>query len=40
MDAIADYFHNRARRGLGARSPLMVYRDLLLNSPQQSPLVH
>jgi IS30 family transposase len=40
LDAIADQINNRPRKGLGVRSPLAVYRDLLLNSPQHSTLVH
>ena len=40
LDAIADQINNRPRKGLGVRSPLAVYRDLLLNRPQHSTLVH
>lgn len=40
LDAIADQINNRPRKGLGVRSPLAVYRELLLNSPQHSSLVH
>lgn len=40
LDAIADQINNRPRKGLGVRSPLAVYRELLLNSPQHSTLVH
>ena len=40
LDAIADQINNRPRKGLGVRSPLAVYRDLLLNSPQHSTLIH
>lgn len=40
LDAIADQINNRPRKGLGVRSPLAVYRELLLNRPQQSTLVH
>ena len=40
LDAIADQINNRPRKGLGVRSPLAVYRELLLNSPQNSTLVH
>jgi IS30 family transposase len=40
LDAIADEINNRPRKGLGVRSPLSVYRDLLLNSHQQSNLIH
>jgi hypothetical protein len=40
LDAIADEINNRPRKGLGGRSPLAVYRELLLNSPQHSTLIH
>jgi hypothetical protein len=40
LDAIADQINNRPRKGLGVRSPLAVYRELLLNSTQHSTLVH
>ena len=40
LDAIADEINNRPRKGLGVRSPLAVYRELLLNSPQHSTLIH
>ena len=40
LDAIADEINRRPRKGLGVRSPLAVYRELLLNSPQHSTLVH
>ena len=40
LDAIADQINNRPRKGLGVRSPLAVYGELLLNSPQHSTLVH
>ena len=40
LDAIADQINHRPRKGLGVRSPLAVYRELLLNSPQHSTLVH
>ena len=40
LDVIADQINNRPRKGLGVRSPLAVYRDLLLNRPQHSTLVH
>ena len=40
LDAIADQINNRPRKGLGVRSPLAVYRERLLNSPQHSTLVH
>ena len=33
LDAIADQINNRPRKGLGVRSPLAVYRELLLNPP-------
>jgi IS30 family transposase len=40
LDAIADQINNRPRKGLGVRSPLAVYRELLINSPQHSTLAH
>jgi IS30 family transposase len=40
LDAIADQINGRPRKGLGVRSPLAVYRELLLNSSQHSTLVH
>ena len=40
LDAIADEINNRPRKGLGVRSPLAVYRELLVNSPQHSSLNH
>ena len=40
LDAIADEINNRPRKGLGVRSPLAVYRELLINNPQHSTLVH
>ena len=40
LDAIADAINNRPRKGLGVRSPLSVYRELLINSPQHSTLIH
>ncbi|MEI8292200.1 MAG: IS30 family transposase [Verrucomicrobiota bacterium] len=40
LDAIADEINARPRKGLGVRCPLAVYRELLLNSTQQSTLVH
>ena len=40
LDAIADEINNRPRKGLGVRSPLAVYRDFLIDSPQHSTLVH
>ncbi len=40
LDAIADEINGRPRKGLGVRSPLAVYRKLLINNPQHSTLVH
>lgn len=40
LDAIADEINNRPRKGLGVRSPLTVYRELLANSQQRSMLIH
>ena len=40
LDAIADEINGRPRKGLGVRSPLTVYRELLINNPQHSILVH
>ena len=40
LDAIADEINNRPRKGLGVRSPLAVYSDLLINNPQHSTLIH
>ena len=40
LDAIADEINNRPRKGLGVRSPLAVYRELLINSPKHSTLIH
>lgn len=40
LDAIADEINNRPRKGFGVRSPLAVYTELLLNSPQHSTLIH
>ena len=40
LDAIADEITNRPRNGLGIRSLLAVYRELLMNSPQHSTLTH
>ena len=40
LDAIADQINGRPRKGLGVRSPLAVYRELLLNSPQHSTEIH
>ncbi len=39
LDAIADEINNRPRKGLVIRSPLVVYRMLLINNPQHSTLV-
>jgi IS30 family transposase len=39
-DAIADKINGRHRKGLGAPSPLAVYRDLLLNHHLHSPALH
>jgi IS30 family transposase len=40
LDAIADEINGRPRKGLGVRSPLAVYRELLINNPKHSTLVH
>jgi len=41
LDAIADEINGRPKKGLGVRSPpLAVYRELLINNPQYSTLVH
>ena len=40
LDAIADEINCRPRKGLGLRSPLAVYRELLINSAQNSTLIH
>jgi IS30 family transposase len=40
LDAIADVINNRPRKGLGVRSTLAVYRELLLHPPEQSILIH
>jgi len=40
LDAIADEINNRPRQGLGVRSPLAVYQELLLNSSQHSSQIH
>ena len=40
LDAIADEINHRPRKGLGVRSPLAVYRELLINSAQHSTLIH
>ncbi|MCS4511948.1 IS30 family transposase, partial [Xylophilus ampelinus] len=34
LDAIADEINGRPRQGLGVRSPLAVYRELLISSSQ------
>jgi IS30 family transposase len=39
LDATADEINGRPRKGLGVRSPLVVYRELLVNDPQHSSLV-
>lgn len=40
LDAIADEINNRTRKGLGVRTPLAVYRQLLLSHTEpQSSLV-
>lgn len=36
LDPIADQINNRPRKGLGARSPLAIYRELLFNSPLEA----
>jgi transposase, IS30 family len=40
LDAIADEINDRQEKGWGVRSPLAVYRELLINNPQHSTLVH
>ena len=40
LDAIADQINNRPRIGLGVRSPIAVYMDLLMNTHQHSSLIH
>ncbi|KRC18127.1 hypothetical protein ASE31_22775 [Acidovorax sp. Root217] len=40
LDAIADEINERPRKWLGVRSPLAVYRELLINNPQHFTLVH
>lgn len=40
LDAIADAINSLPRKRLRVRSPLAVYRELLINFPQQSPLIH
>jgi len=40
LDTIADEINGRPRKGLGVRSPLAVYRELLINNPQHSTAIH
>ena len=41
LDAIADEINNRPRKGLGVRTPLAVYRQLLVAHAQpQSNTIH
>ena len=40
LDEIADEINNRPRKGLGVRSSLAVYRELLINKPQHSTPIH
>ena len=40
LNRIADEIINRPRIGLGVRSPLAVYRELLINNPPHSTLIH
>jgi IS30 family transposase len=40
LDAIADEINNRPPKGLGVRSLLSVYPELLLNSPEHFALIH
>ena len=40
LDAIADEINGRPRKALGVRSPLAVYRELLLSSSHSSDLIH
>jgi IS30 family transposase len=40
LDAIADQINTRPRKGLGVHCPFAIYRELLLNSLQQSNLIH
>lgn len=40
LDAIADEINNRPRKGLGVRSPLALYSQLVLNASQHSTLIH
>ena len=39
LDAVTDEINTRPRKGLGVRSPLVVYQELLMNNPQHSTLV-
>lgn len=41
FDAIADEINNRPRKGLGVRTPLAVYRQLLIaHAHPQSNTIH
>ena len=40
LNRIADEIINRPRIGLGVRSPLAVYRELLINNPPHSTPIH
>jgi transposase, IS30 family len=40
LDAIADEINNRPRKGLGVRTPLAVYREMLLRSTMHSDDIH
>ena len=40
LDAIADEINDRARKVLGVRSPLAVYRELLISCSQPSTMIH
>jgi len=40
LDAIADEINNRPRKGLGVRSPLSVYQELLIKHHPHSTLIH
>jgi IS30 family transposase len=40
LDAITDKINNRPREGLGARSLLSVYREMLANSQQHSMRIY
>ncbi len=39
LDAITDEINNRPIKGLDVRCTLAAYRELLINSPQQSTLI-